>query len=32
VSGRPNRSSNVTKTFGRYLAAISKLIGGRSFE
>jgi hypothetical protein len=32
ASGNPSGNSNVTKTFGRYLAAIKRLIGGRSFE
>ena len=32
ASGNPNGNPDATKTFNRYLAAIRKLIGGRSFE
>jgi len=32
ASGKPNGKPDSTKTFDRYLAAIKKLIGGRSFE
>ncbi len=32
ASGKPNGEPHSTKIFGRYLAAIKKLIGGRSFE
>jgi hypothetical protein len=32
VTGKPNGSSDSTKTFNRYLAAIKKLLGGKSFD
>ena len=32
ATGKPNGEPNSTKTFDSYLAAVKKLIGGRSFE
>jgi hypothetical protein len=32
AAGKPNGSYDSTKTFKRYLAAIKKLLGGRSFD
>jgi hypothetical protein len=32
ATGKPNGEPHSTKTFDRYLAAVKKLIGGRSFE
>jgi hypothetical protein len=32
TTGKPNGSSDSTKTFNRYLAAIKKLIGGKNFD
>lgn len=32
AAGKPNRSSETTKAFKRYLAAVQKLIGGETFK